>query len=379
MTDRLGHGCAPRFLGLCTGRCGSRYLVELLNDAGVPTLHEKNTDSLHLWNEPEAMGEINGHFVTQMDPWPEARIWHFNRHPQAFVASLIKFGFWDMDAPAIHPYLRRTGDQLGDSYRYWIDWNRRILEIPEPRRTTFRIEDISRELIVHLADTIGVEAESESALPRIRWIEAQEFAEIPVDVESELYELMDLLGYEYDANRYGPVTYHRTEPELPTATLEAEDTVSEEPAKLKLNLGCCDAHMEGFCNVDRVPPADVITDLEKDWPWLEDTVDEIVANDVFEHLPDKIHTMNEAWRVLKPGGILSIVVPTTDGRGAFQDPTHCSFWTPHDLLYYTAGSPERERFGNAYGISARFAVVACQHREITNKVWVLAAILEALE
>jgi hypothetical protein len=348
-----------------------------LNDAGVPTLHEKNTDSLRLWNEPEALGEINGHFVTQMDPWPEARIWHFTRHPQPFVASLIKFGFWDMDEPHIHPYLRRTGDQLGDSYRYWIDWNRRILEIPEPRRTTFRIEDISREWIVRLADMIGIEVEPEGKLPRIRWIEAQEFAEIPVDVESELYEMMDLLGYNYDPTRQGPLTYHPPNVDEQPAVQEPQPATN--PDAIKLNLGCCDAHMEGFCNVDRVPPADVITDLEKDWPWLEGTVDEIVANDVFEHLPDKIHTMNEAWRVLKPGGILSIVVPTTDGRGAFQDPTHCSFWTPHDLLYYTAGSPERERFGDAYGISAVFAVVACQHREITNKVWVLAAILEALK
>ena len=148
---------------------------------------------------------------------------------------------------------------------------------------------------------------------------------------------------------------------------------------LKLNLGCCNAHMEGFCNVDRVQPADVITDLEKDWPWLEGTVDAIVAKDIFEHLPDKIHTMNEAWRVLKPGGVLGVVIPTTDGRGAFQDPTHCSFWTPNDLLYYTSGSPERERFGESYGISARFAVATCDHREIAKKVWVLSATMQALK
>ena len=144
-----------------------------------------------------------------------------------------------------------------------------------------------------------------------------------------------------------------------------------------LNLGCCDRHLDGFCNVDRVPPADVMADLEQGWPWADGSVEGIVADDIFEHLPDKIHTMNEAWRVLKKGGSLRLSVPTTDGRGAFQDPTHRSFWTPNDLFYYTAGSPERERFGGHYGISASFSVVGSNHHEVPNNVWYLVAVLEA--
>ena len=146
---------------------------------------------------------------------------------------------------------------------------------------------------------------------------------------------------------------------------------------MRLNLGCCDRHLEGFCNVDRVPPADVAADLEQGWPWADGSVECIVAHDILEHLPDKIHTMNEAWRVLEDGGRLHLSVPTTDGRGAFQDPTHRSFWTPNDLFYYTAGSPERERFGGHYGISALFSVVESKHYEVPNNVWYLGAVLEA--
>ncbi len=153
----------------------------------------------------------------------------------------------------------------------------------------------------------------------------------------------------------------------------------EAAPEIKLNLGCCDNHLVGFCNVDRMPPADVIADLELRWPWDDGEVDEIVAHDIFEHLPDKIHTMNEAHRVLKSGGRVSIRVPTTDGRGAFQDPTHRSFWTPHDLLYYVSGCPERERFARHYGISACFAIESASHLEVTNEVWYLAAVLEALK
>ena len=160
----------PRFLGLCTGRCGSRYLTSMLNASGVKTLHERNTQGLSQWAGDGAMGEINGHFVTQLDPWPEAQVWHFSRHPQPFVSSLMKFGFWRMNAPAIHPYLRRTGDLVADSFRYWVDWNRRILDIPHPRRSTFRIEDIDRDTITYLAHTIGAKVDVDAIDPK--WDEA---------------------------------------------------------------------------------------------------------------------------------------------------------------------------------------------------------------
>lgn len=35
------------------------------------------------------------------------------------------------------------------------------------------------------------------------------------------------------------------------------------PNSLRLNLGCSDAHVKGWLNVDRCEPADVITDLSQ--------------------------------------------------------------------------------------------------------------------
>ena len=86
---------------------------------------------------------------------------------------------------------------------------------------------------------------------------------------------------------------------------------------MKLDLGCCDSRLEGFLSVDIVPPADVLCDLNERWPWDESSVGDIRAHDIIEHLPDKIHTMNEAYRVLVPGGRLDIEIPTTDGPGAW--------------------------------------------------------------
>lgn len=128
---------------------------------------------------------------------------------------------------------------------------------------------------------------------------------------------------------------------------------------MRLNLGCSDAHLPApWVNVDIAPPADLIRDLRKLWMWPDSSVDEIRAHDLIEHLPDKIQTMNEAWRVLKPGGRFDIEVPTTDGPGAWQDPTHVSYWNRNSFMYYEQGNPHRERFAKAYGIVAAFRVVS---------------------
>lgn len=151
---------------------------------------------------------------------------------------------------------------------------------------------------------------------------------------------------------------------------------------MRINLGCSDAHLAGFLNVDIVPPADALMDLSQPWLWPDNYVDEIVAHDIIEHLPDKILTMNEAWRVLRPGGRMNIEVPTTDGRGAWQDPTHCSFWTANDFRYYSHGDNHRERFGEAYGIKARFKVLSETHRlvgPIADNIWKMQVILEAVK
>lgn len=128
---------------------------------------------------------------------------------------------------------------------------------------------------------------------------------------------------------------------------------------MRLNLGAADRHFPGYLSVDIAPPADVVADLREPWPWGDSSVDEILAYDVIEHLPDKRHTMNEMWRVLKPGARATIQVPdASEGDGAFCDPTHISFWTRSSFEYFAIGVFERERFRNSeyYGVRADFRV-----------------------
>lgn len=153
---------------------------------------------------------------------------------------------------------------------------------------------------------------------------------------------------------------------------------------MKLNLGCADRFKEGYVNVDRFRPNNVdgvfqLADLSQLFPWQDSSIEEIVADDIIEHLPNKIQTMNEIHRVLVPGGLVHIFVPTTDGRGAWQDPTHVSYWNRNSFLYFTKGVAEYERFHESYDITACFTVVKEAMAEYPDSVSKLAIILEAVK
>jgi len=83
-------------------------------------------------------------------------------------------------------------------------------------------------------------------------------------------------------------------------------------------------------------------DLDGPWPLDDDGVGLILAEDVLQQLSDPVHVMNEAYRVLAPGGFLLVRVPSTDGRAAFQNPRNVSFWNEHSFWYYTDSAYARE-------------------------------------
>lgn len=91
----------------------------------------------------------------------------------------------------------------------------------------------------------------------------------------------------------------------------------------------------GFLAVDNSPGADIQADLNKRWPFEDNSVFAFRAHDIFEHLNDKIHTMCELHRCLVPGGHALIQVPSALGQGAFQDPSHVSYWVENSFRYYT--------------------------------------------
>jgi O-antigen biosynthesis protein len=103
---------------------------------------------------------------------------------------------------------------------------------------------------------------------------------------------------------------------------------------LMIDLGGGIGKPEGYISVD-LEDADIIHDLETKYPFEDNSVGVIRAVDFVEHIRDIRHTMSEIYRVLKPGGFALISVPSTDGRGAWQDPTHVSYWNQNSFWYWT--------------------------------------------
>lgn len=84
-------------------------------------------------------------------------------------------------------------------------------------------------------------------------------------------------------------------------------------------------------------PGDVIrADLSVRFPFSDNEVGVLRAQDALEHLTNKLHTIREAHRVLCHGGWFFSDTPSTDGRGAFQDPTHMTYWNSNSFWYYTS-------------------------------------------
>jgi len=80
---------------------------------------------------------------------------------------------------------------------------------------------------------------------------------------------------------------------------------------IKLDLGCGLNKKEGYIGVDAMPYPGVeyICDVDKGIPFKDNSVDEIYTSHFLEHVKDFQFVMEEIWRVMKPNGVVEIIVP----------------------------------------------------------------------
>lgn len=130
---------------------------------------------------------------------------------------------------------------------------------------------------------------------------------------------------------------------------------------MRLNLGAGGRPMQDAVNVDRVLPSPLPYDPapyeyqrwnldECPWPWDDNTMSQIHARDLFEHVADPIAFMAECHRVLMPTGMLWIRTPNIllNLADAFCDPTHKRFPTWNTFDYWIEGTRYYAEHNAAY-------------------------------
>lgn len=96
-----------------------------------------------------------------------------------------------------------------------------------------------------------------------------------------------------------------------------------------LDIGCGDCpQYPGNIGLDQRPgkAVAVVADLRNGLPVRDDSVDQIFAVHVLEHLTDYLRLVDECHRVLRPGGVLHVLSPWWRHVNAVADPTHLRFF-----------------------------------------------------
>ena len=111
---------------------------------------------------------------------------------------------------------------------------------------------------------------------------------------------------------------------------------------MKVHLCCGPENFTGWLNVDAIDFGfNTVADLSKEWNFVEPgSVDYILCKDGFEHMDSTEHFLEQAARVLKPGGKLELWVPHYKNPSAYRI-THRTYYSwslfsvypePHDRV-----------------------------------------------
>ena len=127
-----------------------------------------------------------------------------------------------------------------------------------------------------------------------------------------------------------------------------------------LDLGCGSAKFPGAFGVDLSANthADLVHDLDAfPYPIEDDTFDQVLMQDVLEHVADPYRLFGELHRICRPGARIQLRTPHFSSVLAYSDPTHRHYFSA--LGVRSLGEP---RF--AHYAAARFRVV-----HVTLDMW----------
>jgi len=142
---------------------------------------------------------------------------------------------------------------------------------------------------------------------------------------------------------------------------------ADPPTPRILDVGCGIHKQPGALGIDRNPAsrADVLCDLDRfPYPFRDNSFDRLLAIHVIEHVADVIATMEEFYRLVRPGGTVRIETPHYTDFSSFCDPTHRWHLNSFSFRYF---GPDNAGFG--YYSNARFREVRVHVRLLALWRW----------
>ena len=136
----------------------------------------------------------------------------------------------------------------------------------------------------------------------------------------------------------------------------------------KLNIGCGAKPKEGWVNIDKYVPSGFsqieFGDLEAGLNYPDESFDEILLDNVIEHLYDIPGAIKEIHRLLKPGGECKLITPHFSSASSWRDPTHIHHLSYFSFDYFATGSRsnylgtkfkvvKKLSFGGGFGLFGR--------------------------
>jgi hypothetical protein len=170
----------------------------------------------------------------------------------------------------------------------------------------------------------------------------------------------------------------------------------------RFNLGCGQNPMEGWTNVDWIagPGVDLVVNLEDIDGWQrasvrDNSVEEVVASHLIEHINDPLAVMENLWRACKDGAKATFLCPYGSSDDADEDPTHVrrmfiNSWAYFSQPIYWRGNTEYVGDWRVLAVQLRVSPevwATCQslnqlatrvHRE-RNVVHEMVAVLECVK
>lgn len=107
---------------------------------------------------------------------------------------------------------------------------------------------------------------------------------------------------------------------------------------IKINLWCWLKYIEWYTNCDYSNKVKLDKQFDLNvfpYPFEDNYADEILLDNVLEHLDNVMGVMEELHRILKDWGVARIYVPYAKSDWAFQDITHKNFFTENSFNYFS--------------------------------------------